>query len=92
MNKHLEKGIQQLYTGNLIEAESSLNKAFEDEPLNPEVYFYRGKVYWQGGNLNLAMNDFQKALEINPHYNQARVSLEMVQQILSFRNPSMNNP
>jgi import receptor subunit TOM70 len=92
MSKHLDKGIQELYAGNLIDAESSLNKAFEEDPLNPEVYFYRGKVHWQSGNFNLAINDFQKALEINPHYNQARVSLEMVHQILTFRNPDMNNP
>jgi len=92
MDKNYEKGLQALYAGNLVEAESLLNKAIEADPINPEAYFYRGKTRWQNGNLTAALNDFQKTLDINPLHNQAKVSIEMVKQILAFRNPDLYNP
>lgn len=91
MSKNLENGLQAMYAGNLTEAERLISKAIENDPLNAESYFYRGKVRWQSGNLPLALNDFYKTLEINPLHNQAKVSIEMVNQILAFRNPDMHN-
>jgi tetratricopeptide (TPR) repeat protein len=91
MSKNYDKGIQALYAGNLAEAESLFGMAIEENPLNSEAYFYRGKARWQSGNLPSAINDFQKTLEINPLHNQAKVSIEMVRQILGFRNPDLYN-
>jgi len=92
MSKHFDRGVQELYAGNLNEAEIELNKAIVDDPLNAEAFFFRGKVLWQGGSLQAAINDFQKVLDINPLHNQAKVSLEMVKQIMAFRNPDLYNP
>ncbi len=92
MDKNYEKGLQALYAGNLAEAEKEFNKAIEADPINPEAYFYRGKTRWQNGSLTAALNDFQKTLDINPLHNQAKVSIEMVKQILAFRNPDLYNP
>jgi tetratricopeptide (TPR) repeat protein len=92
MNKNYEKGIQAMYAGNLAEADSLLTKAIESEPQNAEAYFYRGKVKWQLGSLTSAINDFQKTLDINPLHNQAKVSMDMVKNILAFRNPDLYNP
>jgi Tfp pilus assembly protein PilF len=92
MNKNFDNGLQALYAGNLTEAESLLSKAIETDPLSTEAYFYRGKARWQSGSLHAAINDFQKTLDLNPLHNQAKVSLEMVKQILAFRSPNLNNP
>jgi tetratricopeptide (TPR) repeat protein len=92
MNTDYEKGLEALYASDLAKAESLFSKAIEKDPLNAEAYFYRGKAKWQNGNLPAAINDFNKVLELKPLHNQARVSIEMVKQILGFRNPDLYNP
>ena len=92
MSKNFDNGLQALYAGNLNEAESLLTKAIEADPLYADAYFYRGKARWQNGKLPAAINDFQKTLDLNPLHNQAKVSMEMVKQILAFRNPDLYNP
>jgi tetratricopeptide (TPR) repeat protein len=92
MSTNFEKGMQALYAGDLAKAEDFLTKSIESDPLNAEAYFQRGKARWQSGTLPAAINDFIKTLDINPNHNQAQVSLEMVKDILSFRNPDLYNP
>ncbi len=92
MNDYLNSGINELSAGNLSEAEVLLTKAIEANPMNAEAFYYRGKVKRQKGNFSEAINDFQRALDINPNFNQANVSIEMVKQIISFRNPDLYNP
>lgn len=92
MNDYLNAGINQLSAGNLNEAETLFNKAITENPNNAEAFFNRGKVNRQRGKFSEAINDFQKALDINPNYNQAKVSIEMVKGIISFRNPDLYNP
>lgn len=92
MSKYYDNGLQALYAGDLVKAEELLNKAIENDPLNAEAYFYRGKVRWQSGSLPAAINDFNKTLDLKPLHNQAKVSLEMVNQIMGFRNPDLYNP
>jgi tetratricopeptide (TPR) repeat protein len=92
MSKNYDLGLQALYAGDLVKADDLLTKAIEAEPLNAEAYFYRGKARWQSGSMPAAINDFNKTLELNPQHNQAKVSLEMVKQIMGFRNPDLYNP
>lgn len=92
MSNKLEKAIQAVYAGNLSEAEVLLTQVISEEPINADAYFYRGKVRWQKGNLAPAINDFEKVLQIDPLHNQAKISIEMVKQILGFRNPDLYNP
>lgn len=92
MSKEFDMGLQALYSGDLTKAEELLSKAIEDNPLHAEAYFQRGKVHRQNGKHTAAMNDFYKTLDIDPSHNQAKVSLEMVKQIMAFRNPDLYNP
>lgn len=92
MSKDFDMGLQALYAGDLAKAEDLLTKAIENDPQNAEAYFHRGKVHRQMGNHTAAMNDFYKTLDIDPSHNQAKVSLEMVKQIMAFRNPDLYNP
>lgn len=92
MINNFDNGIQALHAGKLEEAERLLTLAIDDDPKDSESFYYRGKTRWQRGDLSAALNDFYKALDINPNYNQAKVSIEMVKQILAFRNPDLYNP
>jgi len=91
MSKEFDMGLQALYAGNLDKAKELLSKAIENDPLNAEAYFQRGKVHRQLGNNMAAMNDFYKTIDIDPSHNQAKISLEMVKQIMAFRNPDLYN-
>ncbi len=92
MNIDYENGLQAIYAGDLTKAEDLLTKAIARDPLHAEAYFHRGKARWQSNNFPAAINDFNKTLELNPLHNQAKVSLEMVKQIMGFRNPDLYNP
>lgn len=92
MSDNFDNGLQAMYAGKLDEAEKLLSLAIEEDSKNAEAFFYRGKTRWQKGELTTSLNDFYKALDINPLYNQAKVSIEMVKQILAFRNPDLYNP
>ncbi|HDP55105.1 MAG TPA: tetratricopeptide repeat protein [Bacteroidetes bacterium] len=91
MSKEFDMGLQALYAGNLDKAKELLSKAIENDSLNAEAYFQRGKVHRQLGNNMAAMNDFYKTIDIDPSHNQAKISLEMVKQIMAFRNPDLYN-
>lgn len=91
MSKDFDKAINELHAGNLAEAIYQFTKAIENDPLNADAYFYRGKALRQNGDMVGALNDFRKTLEINPNHNQAKVSIEMIQKILGFRNPDIYN-
>jgi cytochrome c-type biogenesis protein CcmH/NrfG len=92
MSNDFDMGLQAIYAGDPVKAENLLTKAISSDPNNAEAYFHRGKARWQNGNLAAAINDFQKVLDIKPLHNQAKVSLEMVKQIIGFRNPDLYNP
>lgn len=92
MDSNYDKGLKALYEGDLPLAEEQLNKAIKADPQNADAYFYRGKVHWQSAKHTAAMSDFHKTLSINPMHNQAKVMLEMANQIMGFRNPDMYNP
>lgn len=91
MSKDFDKAINELHAGNLSEAISLFTKAIENDPLNAEAYYNRGKALRQKGDMVAALNDFRKTLEINPNHNQAKVSIEMVNKIFGFRNPDIYN-
>ena len=92
MNTNYEKGLEAIYEGDLALAEEQLSKAIKADPQNAEAYFFRGKVHWQNANHTAAMSDFHKTLSINPRHNQAKILLEMANEIMGFRNPDLYNP
>jgi len=91
MKNYFEKAMNELHAGNLAEAIELFTQEVEENPQNAEAYFYRGKTFMQKGDTQLALNDFYKTLELNPNHNQAKVSIELINQIYSFRNPDIYN-
>lgn len=84
--------INELISHNRIsEAINLITETINNEPLNDDAWFWRGKLHWRIGNRKQAINDYSKAIEINPD-SPARRAIEMAQDIDDFFNPDIFNP
>lgn len=67
-------GVIYLERNELGLAEASLKRALKLESHNPRAYHYLGICYEQRGNKAKALEMYQKALEIDPGYEEARLN------------------
>ncbi|HCT31079.1 MAG TPA: hypothetical protein DIW31_10195 [Bacteroidales bacterium] len=88
---NLEIGIKYLKEGNTEQAEHFLNLAINENSQNADAFYNRGKVNRMKGDLIAALNDFHKAYDIDPKHCEAKVSIDMINSIISFRNPDLLN-
>lgn len=88
---NLEIGINYLKEGNTEQAEHFINLAILEDNQNADAYYNRGKVNRMKGDLIAALNDFHKAYNIDPNHCEAKVSIDMINSIISFRNPDLLN-
>ncbi len=56
-----------------------------------ELYFRRGKALWGMGERTRAMNDYARAVDLDPE-SPAAQALEMARSIMAFFNPDQFNP
>ncbi|MDR1004344.1 MAG: tetratricopeptide repeat protein [Prevotellaceae bacterium] len=56
-----------------------------------EAYYLRGNAYRKQGNWQQALNNYQCAIDINPHSPALQARL-MVMNILNFHNKEIYNP
>lgn len=61
-------------------AKQNLNKAIAMNPDNDKPYLVLGRVYAGEGNLSMASQHFEKALQINPDCAPAKKALELLQK------------
>lgn len=84
--------INELISHNRIsEAINLINDVLDSEPQNDAAWFWRGKLHWRMGNRRQAINDYTKAVDINP-ISPARRAIELGQDIDNFFNPDIFNP
>lgn len=84
--------INELISHNLTsEAINLVNDTIDSEPLNDNAWFWRGKLHWRMGNRRQAINDYNKAVELNPN-SPAQRAIELAQDIDNFFNPDIFNP
>lgn len=88
---NLELGIKYLKEGNAEKAEYHLNLAINEDSQNADVWYNMGKVNRMKGDLIAALNDFHKAYNMDPNHCEAKVSIDMINSIISFRNPDLLN-
>ena len=79
-NEYLDKGIEELRTGDLNIALDNMNKSIELRNDWDISYFYRAVVHQALKNFDDAILDYTKALQINPkmtdaYYNRAEILL-----------------
>lgn len=67
----LEKGNQYAKEGLYTSAVDAYNQSLKIDALNPKVITYRGVALEHLGSYDLAMNDFEHALSINPNESAA---------------------
>merc|ERR1712193_465594 len=70
--KHVAQGIQHFKSQKLIEAFQCLNQALVIDPEHVEALVARGALYANKGNLERAIEDFEKALEYDKHHKNGR--------------------
>ena len=62
----MKKGVDQLNAGKYPDAIETLNKAIEETPENPVLYYYRGFALDKSGDQEKALADYKKSLELDP--------------------------
>jgi tetratricopeptide (TPR) repeat protein len=61
---------------------SSLSSVIARNPRDPEAYNVRGSAYGRAGKYSAALNDFDKAIELNPNFYQAYANRALIQRFL----------
>jgi len=88
---NFEIGLNHFTEGNIDKAEYYFTQAIQEDHSNIKAWFYRGKVNRMKGDLIAALNDFHKTVGLDPNHPEAKVSIEMINNILKFRNPDLLN-
>lgn len=60
-------------------AQKSFDRALKLEPSNPVLWTQQGQVFLVNNDLNGAKTDFQKAVDLNPKYSNARYYLGLIE-------------
>ncbi|MDR1347275.1 MAG: tetratricopeptide repeat protein [Prevotellaceae bacterium] len=79
---------------NICDCENSLLHISEhiiQNPADDNAYYLRGNIYRKMELFGDALNDYYKALELNPQ-SEAAVAIEILNEILAFRNTDLLNP
>lgn len=64
----------------------------EKAPTVANHYYERGRLHYRNNDFGKAINDFNRALELDPGHTAARQMREMTQAIFNFRNYDIYNP
>ena len=85
------EAIKQLILDNKAdEAIRLLDEIITADPQNDEAYYLRGNAWRKKGNMQLAINNYLEAMEINPE-SPARQAHAMMMKIMNFFNKDMYN-
>lgn len=60
-------------------------------PMDDNAYYLRGNVYRKMEMFGDALNDYSKAVELNPQ-SSAVIAIEILNEILAYRNTDLLNP
>ncbi len=92
MRKNMDE-IEVLFNLNKIEeAEKQLEILIKNNTDHDGAHFFLGKVLCKKQEWGKAINEFRRALEINPENKEAQLQLDMVNSILGYYTPDMFNP
>ncbi|MDR1197880.1 MAG: tetratricopeptide repeat protein [Prevotellaceae bacterium] len=79
---------------NTFDYENSLMRLSEhinQNPADDNAYYLRGNIYRKMNLFGDALNDYYRALELNPQ-SEAAIAIEILNEILEFRNTDLLNP
>ena len=79
----LDRGAPRIGTG---------RRRIGEEPCNAALLVERGRWYYRRQEWGKALNDFNRALGIDPARDEARQYAEQIEEILAFRYKDIYNP
>ncbi len=88
----VERYIRQRGLYSIASQLSKLSELLEATPESDALYTERGILHYKQQAWGAAMNDFRRALELEPNCIEAEQYMEMIQEILSFRHTDIYNP
>lgn len=80
---HLNKGIELIYKARHQEALQELNLAVQYNSASHEAFYYRGACKRNLNDVEGAMSDYKKAVELNPDFADAHFSLGQLYDFLN---------
>ncbi|MBE0649932.1 MAG: tetratricopeptide repeat protein [Bacteroidales bacterium] len=63
-----------------------LHQLIAERPSKADLYCKRAELYFQMNDLGKAVNDYKKALEINPQNKEVSGKIEFITTILRYQN------
>ncbi|MFX0014328.1 MAG: tetratricopeptide repeat protein [Promethearchaeota archaeon] len=81
MDKNLERGIELIRAVENSAAIPYLQKALKKDPQNPEIFRHLGLAYFNLGNYIKALDNWKKAIEIDPTHHQTHWNLGQLYEI-----------
>ncbi len=79
-------------TDEINQALEILDQILVAEPEMCDALLLRGHIYYRMQQWGNAMNDYTAVLELDPDNDEARLGLEMANNILGYFTPDMFNP
>ena len=87
----MDKIKQLIYEGRLDEAISLLDLYIEEYPADDEAWYLRGNAYRKKEDFRQALNNYLKAIELNPE-SPAAEAHDLLIRILDYNNNDIYNP
>jgi Tetratricopeptide repeat. len=92
LQQNIEKARELADSYQLEEAKQLLNDIIEKHPNSDDAFYLHGNIARRETNFGKAINCYNKALEINPNNSAASGAIEMLNEILAYRNTDLINP
>jgi mitochondrial import receptor subunit TOM70 len=67
-NVLIRLALVELEKNNYLKMNENLEKAHDADPKNPALFYHRGEIFALGGNLELSVMDFEKAIDLYPDF------------------------
>ena len=89
--KKAANGLRKNKPAHLEKALAYIDEWLSNHSKDDKAYYLKGLVFWKQGNWKLTIENYLKAIEINPN-SPAKQAYEMVMDIINFSNPDLYNP
>jgi hypothetical protein len=76
----IESGYRSIEGGNIADAIEALEYATLAHPYSPDAFYYLGTAYEKDDKIGMAIEHYQKALEVDPAYRMATEKIEALKK------------